>query len=53
MFATFMAAMQAENAKLASTLESKLNTIKIQGLHQSHKLAGHGLIPYDVIGIFQ
>jgi hypothetical protein len=28
MFATFMAAMRAENAKLASTLESKLNTIK-------------------------
>jgi hypothetical protein len=28
MFTTFMAAMQAENAKLASTLESILNTVE-------------------------
>jgi len=28
MFATFMAALQAEKTKLALTIESKLNTIK-------------------------
>jgi hypothetical protein len=36
MFATFMAAMQAKNTKLALTLESKLNTIKFRLLTSNY-----------------
>jgi hypothetical protein len=40
MFATFVAAMQAENAKLASTLESKLNDIQEESNKQTSTLEG-------------